>query len=104
MKKDDGFTFTGISPEVMLMLREIQKQRESGEELDSQTIEALKAIDIASKVVNTIMSGNQIDPVFFKHLSDLTQEKMKNFSDEEPKKRIVKKKRKLKLKKGPKAR
>jgi len=66
---------------------------------DLQTIEALKAIDIAGKVVNTIMSGNQIDPVFFRHFSDMTQHKMKILSGYEPgNKRKVKKKRRFKRK------
>ena len=96
--KNDDVNFMGISPEAILILRNIKKKVDAGEEDDQQIIEALKAIDIASKVVNTIMSGNQIDPVFFKQLSDITQERI--FGAKEPAKpKKLKKKRKFKRKK-----
>lgn len=97
-KKDD-LNFMGLSPESILMLREIKKKEENGEELDPQTIEALKAIDLASRVVNTIMSGNQIDPVFFKRLSDITQERIELASGTKKEKKKLKKNKKFKIKK-----
>jgi len=80
-----------------MILRDIKSKVDSGEEDDEQIIEALRALDIASKVVNTIMSGNQIDPVFFKHLSDLTQEKIMG-QENKPKPKILNKKRRFKRK------
>lgn len=94
MKKDDSFEPPNLSPEAITALREARERIASGTEGDVQVVEALKAIDIAGRVVSTIMSGNQIDPVFFKHLSDLTQERILGTpEDSKPKK--IKKKRKF---------
>jgi len=97
MKNKKDLNFMGITPEAMTLLRDMKKKVESGEEDDQQIIEALNAIDIASRVVNTIMSGNQIDPVFFKQLTDITERKILSpVKKEAPKK--LKKKRKFKRK------
>lgn len=96
MKND--FNFMGLSPEHILMLRQIKEREARGEIQDPQTKEALKAIDLASKIVGTIMSGNQIDPVFFKQISDLTQQRIENLAGPKPEKTSVKKKKKLKRK------
>jgi hypothetical protein len=96
MKKD--FNFAGLTPEAIATLQELRKKENSGEKIEPQTLEALKAVDLASKVVNTIMSGNQIDPVFFKEISDFTQKKILNVSGIKPEKKSVVKKKKLKRK------
>lgn len=88
----------GLSPEAMLLLKEIKAKQDSGQIMDPQTAEALRAIDVASKVVNTIMSGNQIDPVFFKHLSDQMQNRILQVSNLQPEKKLVKKTKKLRRK------
>jgi hypothetical protein len=90
---------TNINPEMMLILQEMRKKKEQGEILDPQIIEALQAIDIASKVVNTIMSGNQIDPVFLKNLSSLAQKRAsESTSFNDKKKTVLKKKKNKKIK------
>lgn len=95
--KKNNLQFMGINPEVLSQWKDIQKKVDSGIEVDPQTIEALNAINLASRVVNTIMSGNQIDPVFFKKISEITESKIKStFHIAE--KRTIKKKKKLKRK------
>lgn len=94
----NDFNFMGLSPEAILILKDIKNKEKSGEIIDPQISEALKAIEIASKVVNTIMSGNQIDPVFFKSLSDLTERKIKEVSGIKSEKKVIKKKHKLRRK------
>lgn len=88
--KNKDFNFMGLSPEAILTLQDIKEKESSGKIMDAKTTEALKAIDLASKVVNTIMSGNQIDPVFFKKLSDMTQAKMEKLSEPSQIKKIIK--------------
>lgn len=99
-KKDPDFNVMGINPELVLMLKGIQERKDSGEIFDPETMEALNAIDVASKIVNTIMNGNQIDPVFLKQYIDNATNRINNLSgDNNPAKGKVKKKRKFKRKK-----
>lgn len=87
-----------LTPETLTTLAEAQSRVEAGKESDPQVIEAIKAIDLASKVVNTIMSGNQIDPVFFKQLTEVTERQMLGPKVPIKIRKKVKKKRKLKRK------
>lgn len=87
----------GLDPNALAKLQELKRQEDAGEVLDPHISEALKAISVASKVVNAIMSGSQIDPVFFKKLSDLAQERIQNL-DKPQHKKVLKKKKKLKRK------
>ncbi len=75
-------------------LRELSKKRDSGEDLDPTTKDALDAISIASKIMNTIMNGSQVDPVFIKHIA---LEYKKKFTTEPVRKIKIIKKKKLKL-------
>lgn len=95
--KQNNLQFMGLNPESLSQWKDIQKKVDSGVQVEPQTLEALKAINLASKVVNTIMSGNQIDPVFFKKLSEITESKIKSASQKTEKK-VLKKKRKFKKK------
>ena len=87
----------GLDQDAILALQELKRREDAGEILDPHTSEAIKAINIASKVVNAIMSGNQIDPVFFKKLSNLAQERIENL-DKPQIKKVLKKKKKLRRK------
>jgi len=99
MKKNNQINIP-ISPEAILTLNDLKRRREKGEIIDAQTIEALNAIEIASKVINTIMSGNQIDPVFFKNLSDVTQNKIESLAEKPEEKKRVKKRGRFTKKRG----
>ena len=99
MSKDFDFNVMGITPDVILLLKEAQKKQENGEIKDSETLEALKAINVASKIVNTIMNGNQIDPVFLKQYIENAEKKILNSESKiSNKKSKVKKKRRFKRK------
>lgn len=86
-----------LSPETLSIFQDLQRKQNEGEVMDPHSVEALKAINLASKVVNAIMSGNQIDPVFFKKISDLSLERIQSL-DNPVSKKIIKKKKKLKRK------
>ncbi len=96
MKPD--FNFMGLTPEAMLILKQFKDQEAAGKIDDPQIVEALKAIELAGKIVGTIMSGNQIDPVFFKKISDQTQKRIESLGENKKVKLTVKKKKKLKRK------
>ena len=91
MKKND-LNFFGIDEKNLEILRSMQENEPDNLEVQ----EAIKAINIASKVVNAIMSGNQIDPVFFKYLSDETQRRVNSLSGLKSEKKVLKKKKKFK--------
>ena len=86
-----------ISPNMVKTLQDMKARVDSGEETDQNIIEAIEAIDMAGRVVNTIMSGNQIDPVFFKQLQTVTSNKI-SLSKNKPERTRVRKKRKFKIK------
>jgi hypothetical protein len=98
MSKKTGFENLALTPEALTILKSVKAKVDAGEEANPQIVEALKAIDLASKVVNTIMSGNQIDPVFFKQLTDVTEQRMIGPKVVIQKRTKVKKKRKLRRK------
>lgn len=85
----------GLNPEAIEALQVIEKKKSNGQELDFQTSEALKAIDIASNLIDSVMSGRHVDLVFFQHVyADI----IKKFQDPLKKpdsKKKIKKKRKL---------
>lgn len=84
-----------MNAEALVVLQELQKKQNAGEIINPHAAEALRAIGIASKVVNAIMSGNQIDPVFFKKLSDITLKRIQNL-DNSGNKKVIKKTKKFK--------
>lgn len=92
MKKNN----TGLTHDAIKILQDFKLRQQNGEILDDVTSEALKAIDLAGKVVNTIMSGNQIDPVFFKNLYQTIEQK---FDTKKPSvKKVIKKEKAFKKK------
>lgn len=86
-----------IDFETLSKYREIKERHENGEEIDPETIEGLKALELANQIMNSIMAGGQVDPVFLKKISDVAEGKLT--ATEALKKRKVKKKRKFKIKK-----
>jgi len=97
MSKSEPQTVMGLDPESIMKLREVRAKRDAGEAIDPQSEEALKAIDLASKVVNTIMAGGQVDPVFLKQFINDAEFKL-NFANRKSEKPKVKKKRRFKRK------
>lgn len=83
----------GLTPEAIQQLQELEKRKSAGEEIDPNTLEAMKAIDLASTLVDSIMSGKHVDLAFFKKASADIVRRLQGTKSEEPKR--VKKKRKL---------
>jgi hypothetical protein len=48
------------------MMQDIKKKQESGEKLDPYTKEAVESIEMASNLMDSIMSGRHIDLVMYK--------------------------------------
>ena len=85
----------GLTPEVIENLKEIEEKRKRGEEVDPTTIEALKAIELASNLVDSIMSGRQVDLAFFQRASADIVRRLQGDTPSEPTSRKVKKNRKI---------
>jgi hypothetical protein len=83
-----------LNPEAMKTIEELNKKKARGEEIDQRTIEAMKAIDIASNTIDSIMSGRQIDMAFFQHTTNNIIKKLQG-KPKDAKRKRVKKKRKL---------
>lgn len=93
----DKLNNIGLTQEHINTLREYQNKVSKGESVEPEVFEALRAIDIAGKIINSISSGEQIDPVFLKNFIDDMNRKINK--DNIVKKKKVKKKRKFKIKK-----
>ena len=88
----------GINPDVLSMLKQMQERQEAGEIDDPQVEQALQAIDMAGRIVGTIMSGNQVDPVYMKNFIDNAKKKLDEAGEKPSKRSGVKKKKKFKVK------
>lgn len=90
--KDDDLKILGLNSDAIGTLQNLEKIRRSGGVIDPSAKEALSAIDLVGRVMNTITNGGQIDPVFLKNI---IEEYKKNLSATEkvPQKKIVKKKK-----------
>jgi hypothetical protein len=66
MKKKLDFNVMDIDSEVLDNLNDLKAKQEQGEEIDPRQAEALKAIEIASNVIDSLMSGRQIDLGYFR--------------------------------------
>ena len=86
----------GISPEIIQKLADAKRDVDSGEIDDEGVKSAIDAIELAGKVMNSIMSGEQIDPVFFKSLLDKKKAELQ--SEKRPPKSRIKKRRRFKRK------
>jgi hypothetical protein len=86
----------GISPDGIKALRELNKKYESGEKVEPEVANAIKALSMANRVLNTVMNGGQVDPAFLKRIVDDLQ-KMEARPQGGGVKKIIKKK-KLKIK------
>jgi 2-oxoglutarate dehydrogenase complex dehydrogenase (E1) component-like enzyme len=84
-----------LNPEAMKTIKDLQKKQDNGEKIDQRTVEALKAIDIASNTIDSIMSGRQIDMAFFQHASADIIKRLQAKPNEKNQRKRVKKKRKL---------
>jgi hypothetical protein len=89
-----NFPFFDLTPEAVEALKEVEKKQKNGEDIDQKTVEALKAIDMASIIVDSIMSGRQIDLAYFRVASANLIKKIQGEEVKEPeKKRVIKKKK-----------
>lgn len=93
MKKND-FNIAGLDLNAAKTLSELNERQAAGEKLDPGTEEALEAVRIASNIVNSIMSGKQVDVAFLKHVVNLAKLKI-NMGQEKDGPKKVKKKKKL---------
>jgi hypothetical protein len=84
-----------LSSEATNAIKKINEKKENGEEINEKTIEALRAINIASNTIDSIMSGRQIDMAFFKYTSSDIIKRLEGDVDKDKKKKRVKRKRKL---------
>lgn len=91
----DSNKFENLTPEAIAKLQELHLKMQKNEIIDAETLDAMRAIDLASKVINTIMSGAQVDPIFFKKLFDSIE---KRFLQEKPAPQKIIKKKKLNYK------
>lgn len=57
-----------INPDLTEIVSEL-KEKEDNDKSDLFLKEARSSIEIASQLINSIMSGRQIDVAFFKHLA-----------------------------------
>lgn len=86
----------GLSPDGIKNLRELSKKYESGEKVEPEVGNAIKALSLANRVLSTVMNGGQVDPAFLKKIvEDLQKSETRPQGSGE--KKIIKKK-KLKIK------
>ena len=48
------------------IMQDIKKKQESGEAVDEYTAEAIRSIEFASNVMDSLMSGKQLDLAFYR--------------------------------------
>lgn len=96
MSKEDFFESAGIDKNLLNRLAEYNKKLTSGEQVDPEVRKAIEAINIAGKVMNSINSGIQVDPTYFKSLASEFGSIVIQAAPKESKK--IKKKKKLSIK------
>lgn len=96
MSKEDILEVAGIDKNLLSRLSEYNKKITSGEEVDPEVKKAIEAINIASKIMNSLNSGIQVDPVYFKNLASEFGSMQIQAAPKENKK--IKKKKKLNIK------
>jgi hypothetical protein len=90
--KDDDLKIPGLTPDAISTLQNLEKIRRSGGVIDPSTKEALSAIDLVSRVMNTVTNGGQIDPVFLKNILEEYRKKLPA-PEKSQQKKIIKKKK-----------
>lgn len=90
--KDDDLKIPGLTPDAISTLQNLEKIRKSGGVIDPSTKEALSAIDLVSRVMNTVTNGGQIDPVFLKNILEEYKKKL-SAPEKNQQKKIIKKKK-----------
>lgn len=96
MNKKLEIDINSLSPEVLENLRELERKRLAGDNLEEDVLKGLQAIELAGKIMNSITKGSQIDPVFLKNMI-LDLKKNTDAKQATVERRVLKKK-KLKLK------
>lgn len=91
MKKVNDNVF-GLSPEQMKILQDFNTRQISGDVLDPNTKDAVSAINLASRIMNILSNGGQIDPVYIKNIISEYEKKLSAPEGNKPKKVIKKKK------------
>lgn len=66
----------GLDAESLKLLQKVKEMQDSGQELDKETQEALKAIDLAGEFVDAIMSGKIVDLAYLKLFSSRTKSRL----------------------------
>lgn len=88
-----GDKVRSIPLESIYKLNEVRERIESGDESDLQVINAIQAVDLAGKLIDSIMSGSQVDPAFIKQLQELAYEHGVDIPIKSEKSRVLKKKK-----------
>lgn len=69
MKNKLDFKMMGVDESMLETMEELVKRRNAGEEIDEHQLEALEAIDVAGNIIDSLMSGRQVDLGYFKIFS-----------------------------------
>lgn len=84
----------GLSPEAIKAMQELKDKEEVGEEVDPRTSEAMKAVEMAGDIVNSVMNGRQIDMAFFKLFANKTYDRIQKLEEQRKPARRKRNKRK----------
>lgn len=96
MKKDD-LPEIPIDISAVKNLQDLRLRESNGEILDRESREALRALSLANQIINSVMGGGQVDPVFIKKI---IQDLNKSFDQPKPATNKIIKKKKLFSKKN----
>lgn len=96
MSKEDILEAAGIDKNLLTRLSEYNRKITSGEEVDPEVKKAIEVINVAGKIMSSLNSGIQVDPVYFKSLASEIGSMQMQVAPKENKK--IKKKKKLSIK------
>ncbi len=80
MAKKSRVNVLGIDPNTISIIDSIKEKKEDGEKVDERTEEAIKAIEMASNVVNSVMEGKYVDVAFFRLFANMTTKKLEKLN------------------------
>lgn len=69
-----------INQDAINALNGIKKKKESGEEIEPETQDAVEAIEFANSIVDVVMRGRHVDLSFFRMQAALMKKRIKKRS------------------------
>jgi len=48
------------------IMQDVQKKKDAGERLDEYTVEAMRSVEFASNLMDSLLNGRQLDLAFYK--------------------------------------